>query len=46
MNELLKFLSKAATSLFALGAGVKLGQEAMKNAKKLKNSKTDNDGER
>lgn len=41
MNDLLKFLAKAAASLFALGAGVKLGEDSLKHVDKIKNSKND-----
>lgn len=44
MNELLKFGIKAVTALFALGAGAKLGQDAIEHGKKVKTSKKENNG--
>lgn len=36
MNEALKFMSKAALSLFAIGFGVKLGKDAIEHQKRIK----------
>jgi hypothetical protein len=38
MNEVLKFGFKAVASLFVLGMGAKLGQEAIKHGEKIKNT--------
>ncbi|MGJ8743529.1 hypothetical protein [Polaribacter sp.] len=42
MNESLKFGVKVLTALFALGAGAKLGQDAIEHGKKINNKKKEN----